>query len=82
MNTTYQYRKENGLCVFCGKTKATGGRVTCDSCREKTNKANRETREYLKRIHVCPKCGKNKLVGDKKTCPECLRHLNERNKRR
>lgn len=39
--STYQKRKEAGLCTRCGKRKATEGRTTCGVCRERDNAARR-----------------------------------------
>ena len=39
--STYQKRKEHGICVRCGKRKATEGMTTCALCRSKNNETRR-----------------------------------------
>lgn len=68
----YNRRKEQGICVKCGKEKASMGRVACIKCREKQKNASKERREFYISFGYCPRCGKNKLFGDERTCPECL----------
>lgn len=67
----YRKRKEQGICTSCGKVKATDGKTTCASCRQKQHEKYVKNREFFKSIGLCPKCGKNKLFGDEKNCPEC-----------
>lgn len=66
----YQRRKENGLCVRCGKPIDREG-VMCVSCRKIINKDTAETRKWLQEHGICPRCRKNFLYGDEKNCPEC-----------
>lgn len=66
----YRKRKENGLCVRCGKPND-GEYVCCSSCREKTKSYVNETRAWLKEHRICPRCRKNRLYGDENACPEC-----------
>lgn len=66
----YRRRKENGLCVRCGKLND-GEYVCCDPCREKMNTYVKETRAWLKEHRICPRCRKNRLYGDENACPEC-----------
>lgn len=79
--TTYERRKEKGICVICGKENAQKGFVCCEKCKEKQKNDRRETREFLKKIGICPRCGENKLFGDEKECPECLAKMYELNKK-
>lgn len=76
--STYEYRKANGLCVYCG-SKAIDGKVSCESCSDRYSKTRKEEREFLKAIHICPRCKKNKLFGSEKNCPECLASMAEIN---
>lgn len=39
--STYQKRKEAGICIRCGKRKATEGLTTCAMCRAKDNETRR-----------------------------------------
>lgn len=64
-------RKENGLCVLCGKKLDRKG-IRCISCNEEMNKYHRDTWAWRLEHKICPRCGKNDLLGDEKRCPECL----------
>lgn len=65
-----QRRKENGLCVNCGKPLDRAG-SRCISCREKINAADRKQYQESKSRGMCPVCGKRKLWGDENACLEC-----------
>lgn len=65
-----QQRKDNGLCVLCGKELDRKG-IRCISCNNELNKYNRDTRAWRLEHRICPKCGKNDLFGDEKSCQEC-----------
>ena len=65
-----QRRKENGLCVNCGKPLDRAGN-RCISCREKINAADRKQYRESKSSGMCPVCGKRKLWGDENACLEC-----------
>lgn len=69
---TYNRRKEQGICVICGKEKSRKNSVACEWCSEKQRIYIKETRDFYRKLGYCPRCGKNKLFGDEKTCPECL----------
>lgn len=66
----YNLRKENGLCVACGKVLDRKGTM-CISCREKKTKESNEERKFYAENGICPRCHKNKLFGDEKVCLEC-----------
>lgn len=66
----YHERKENGLCVRCGKPND-GEYVCCSSCREKTRAYVNETRRWLLEHGICPRCRKEKLYGDERACSDC-----------
>lgn len=68
----YNRRKEQGICVICGKEKAGDGKVACEKCLENRRNYQRETRKFFRKMKICPRCAKNKLFGEEKTCPECL----------
>lgn len=65
-----QKRKNNGLCVLCGKPLDRKGSL-CNKCAKRKAEENRKTREFYKKNGLCPRCGKNKLFGDEKECLEC-----------
>ena len=67
----YEYRKSIGICVECGREKASDKAIICESCREKRNRSRREDRKFYQSLGYCPICRQNRIVGDEKTCPEC-----------
>lgn len=69
----YKYRKENGICVYCGKLREEDrkNRVACASCNNKQVEYTNETRRFRTSYGICPRCGKNKLFGSERNCPEC-----------
>lgn len=66
----YHRRKDNGLCLKCGKPLDRDG-TYCIECRKILSKEQNEARHFLQNIGICPRCQKNKLYGDEKVCPEC-----------
>ena len=66
----YQKRKENGLCVRCGKPLDRKG-AYCSKCVKYVSEYTRKNREFYRKHNLCPECGKNELFGEEKTCPEC-----------
>lgn len=64
--------KAAGLCVICGKVKASPGFVTCAACRERNKQKAAERRENLKSRGLCVKCGKQPSFGKKRYCADCL----------
>lgn len=69
-NTTYYRRKEQGLCVACGKELDRAG-LKCFDCLQKSNKADRDTYHWLQENSICPVCRKNRLMNNEKSCLEC-----------
>lgn len=67
----YEYRKSIGICVECGREKASDKAIICESCREKRNSSRREDRKFYQSLGYCPICKQNHIFGDEKTCPEC-----------
>lgn len=66
---TYLSRKENGLCVRCGRP-AIPNKTLCESC-----KGNRPY--YRRKAQgLCPRCGSKPLPG-KVFCFECLQSAKE-----
>lgn len=85
----YNRRKENRLCVFCGKPLPSDEtRITCPECREKqiAREHYARIRRYNRRKaeHCCTTCGRQLDKGDPNIeCPECResRCLRRREKR-
>lgn len=65
-----QRRKDNGLCLHCGKPLDRNG-VDCQSCRDKINAEIRQTRKWYQDNGICPRCRTNKLYGNEKNCLDC-----------
>ena len=66
----YKKRKENGLCIRCGKPLDRKG-IYCSDCLKARRKYLNETREFYRKNHLCYICGKNQVFGNEKSCPEC-----------
>lgn len=75
----YHYRKDNGLCVVCGKP-AQSERVTCDACAEKRRNYKRENTKYYRENNICPYCGKEKIYENEKMCLNCSEKNYEQHK--
>lgn len=75
----YHYRKDNGLCVVCGKP-AQNGRVTCDACAEKRRNYKRENTKYYRENNICPYCGKERIYENEKMCLNCSEKNYEQHK--
>ena len=69
-NTTYYRRKEQGLCVACGKELDRAG-LKCTECLGKSNKADRNTYHWFQENGICPVCRKYRLMNNEKSCLEC-----------
>lgn len=69
-NTTYHRRKEQGLCVTCGKELDRTG-LKCTECLKKSNATDRETYHWMQENRICPHCRKEVLFNDEKSCLEC-----------
>lgn len=67
----YYARKQGGMCVQCGKTKAVSGKTKCESCTKKVNELNKEAYYFFKSISICPRCKKNKISNNGTLCEEC-----------
>ena len=67
----YHFRKEQGLCVRCGKNKAEEGRVLCNNCKAKQSEYYNETRQFFKDLGLCTRCHKNRIFENETLCPEC-----------
>lgn len=63
-------RKEQGLCLNCGKPLDRDG-TYCIECRKRITDENNITRHFMQSIGICPRCQKVRLYGDEKVCPEC-----------
>lgn len=66
-NTTYNRRKEEGVCVYCGKKPPRSGKIGCADCAEKIN-----LNDALRR--------KQRKASKKMTLNETLREIARYNK--
>lgn len=79
-----QERKEQGLCIRCGRKLQESKYTKCAECRLKAARYNRrykdakvfkgelKTKEMLDGINLCKKCGKSKPVEGYHLCERCL----------
>lgn len=73
----YEERKENGICVKCGKRKAIKGLTFCIECRAKSKRVkdkrwnNDINRSERPSYGMCYVCGK-KITSNEKLCDICL----------
>ena len=70
---TYYQRKEQGLCVYCGKEKEEDRQhlVSCKKCTDDKAKEVQKNRITYRKLGLCASCGKYKVFRDEKNCPEC-----------
>ena len=68
----YLLRKDNGLCIDCGKP-LDGLYVRCSACNEKNNRRNRERTRMLLSYKRCIRCGATVQKG-RARCFNCLRY--------
>lgn len=85
----YLKRRDNGLCVKCGKPVDREGAL-CTSCLKLKNEELEKDREKRLSLGLCPICGKNEIFEWEKSCPECkarwstnyAKHADTKNERR
>lgn len=63
-------RKEQGLCLKCGKPLDRDG-TYCKECRKIITAESTQRRNWYQSNGICPRCGKNNLFGQEKVCIEC-----------
>lgn len=66
----YDRRKQNGLCIDCGKPLDRDG-VRCISCRSKKSENERRSKQFYKEVGICPICRKVPIGSSESSCPEC-----------
>ena len=54
--TTYNKRKESGVCVACGMRYSNNGTLFCDICREKRNRQTKKDKAQLRAKRLCVDC--------------------------
>lgn len=82
IHETDQKRLRSGKCRYCGKSDPTGGRQSCDACREKMKV--RQAAQYYNRqaAGLCSICGKAPPVTGQVRCETCRERDNDRRRRR
>ena len=68
-------RKEQGLCIWCGKPRSSYSRVYCPDCRIKNQRKNDARKHGIARSErpaygICYRCGQTILPGEK-LCQVC-----------
>ena len=66
----YDRRKQNGLCIDCGKPLDRDG-LRCISCRSKKSENERRNKQCYKEVGICPICRKVPIGSSESSCPEC-----------
>ena len=77
--TVYDKRREQGLCVHCGKSPSDPGMVTCSKCRKKQReyrqtyirKGEASNKDIWRYSGKCSRCGKNELYDGTSLCESC-----------
>lgn len=75
--TTYQRRREAGLCGRCGGIPEEG-KSLCGTCGEKERNRVKSEYEWYQINRICPRCRTESILGDEKMCPECRAKNSER----
>lgn len=75
------YRKENGICTYCGKPVDRDG-VLCSKCLAKHSEYNSDRAEMYLSENICPVCGKHDVLPGEKSCKECKAKKLNRQERR
>lgn len=71
-----QERKEQGLCVGCGKCESRPHYLACEQCSKKANQRVKRYKAKQCALGNC-ECGKSKIPG-KSLCQKCLKTNNKR----
>lgn len=78
--STYSERKENGLCITCGRTNDTQT-VRCSSCRERYRAHNRRYKHLARDTGLCSSCRKVPVVSEKSVCQACMDRITTNRKK-
>lgn len=71
-NTTYEERKANGICPYCGREKAVPGYIMCKKCREQNKERCKKRYDRAKDKGLCTRCYKKPSIEGQTMCRECL----------
>ena|SRR5208282_2185302 len=77
----YYRRKEQGLCVACGKLPPRAGIVRCDQCASDRCEISKQQRARRPK-GTCRSCLKRKTTKDRSTCQKCRSREGERSKQK
>lgn len=67
----YRYRKDNNICVKCGKNPPEQGKTKCCECAEKATKKQMDDYYRIKDLGICVKCRKEKAQNGYTMCIIC-----------
>ena len=73
----YYWRKENNICVACGKKQSLENRTHCFECNEKAKEYARENQIWRKQHGICVVCGKSRAEKYHVICRECRKKQKE-----
>lgn len=81
MKNLREQRKENGLCIWCGKTICSSSTVFCIDCKIKNQRKNDKRKSGIERSEryeygLCYICG-NPAVDGKKLCDDCYKKIRD-----
>lgn len=82
MNSTQKRRKEEGICLRCGKEKADRGHTLCRMCLERKRQEHKAEYEFLKGLGICAGYRKNAALPGKTLCLICREKSLEKSRRR
>lgn len=79
MKNLREKRKENGMCIWCGKPICSTSTVFCIDCKVKNQRRNEQRKSGIDRSErkeygLCYICGKRAIDG-KKLCDGCYKNL-------
>lgn len=67
----YIDRKQKGLCIQCGKHPHTDGVLSCEECRIKRQKFDRNKTIKRRKAGMCIRCGKHPVIPGYASCSRC-----------
>lgn len=73
----YERLKAAGLCVVCGKDKAAGGTVRCETCRSKMKVYQKINTDTFIKAHICVSCHKEDALNGLQICEKCRKKRTE-----
>lgn len=73
----YRGKRENNLCVTCGRVPPEKGKSQCRECLDISARKKREERHMRKEMGICVACGKERAYDGETLCLSCKMHQRE-----